>query len=90
MFQVDESACAVCDFNKPGAMCQRKMSWIWRGDVMPASRNEFQQLRQQLETEHFPPFKPNGPRRAFHQLNKYGETLIICFGVDEDNNDKDR
>lgn len=72
VLQVDESVCAVCDFNKPGATCQRKMSWIWRGDVMPASRNEFQQLRQQLETERFPPAEPGGERRAFHQLTKYG------------------
>ncbi|XP_050693132.1 DNA polymerase epsilon catalytic subunit A-like [Eriocheir sinensis] len=67
---VDESACAMCDFNKPGATCQRKMSWIWRGDVMPATRSEFQQLRQQLETERFPPVEPGGERRGFHQLNK--------------------
>ncbi|KAG0692675.1 DNA polymerase epsilon catalytic subunit A [Chionoecetes opilio] len=73
---VDESACAVCDFNKPGATCQRKMSWIWRGDVMPASRSEFQQLKQQLETERFPPFEPGGERRAFHQLNKEEQAAV--------------
>ncbi|KAK8403806.1 hypothetical protein O3P69_000115 [Scylla paramamosain] len=73
---VDESACAVCDFNKPGATCQRKMSWIWRGDVMPASRSEFQQLKLQLETEHFPPAEPGGERRAFHQLNKEEQAAV--------------
>lgn len=78
VLQVDESACAVCDFNKPGATCQRKMSWIWRGDVMPASRSEFQQLKLQLETERFPPLEPGGERRAFHQLNKY--VMLQCVG----------
>ena len=67
---VDEADCAACDFNKPGAQCQRKMPWMWRGEVMPASRSEFQRIQQQLETEKFPPFFPDGPIRAFHQLTK--------------------
>ena len=29
---VDEATCAACDFNKPGAMCQRPMEWVWRAD----------------------------------------------------------
>ena len=29
---VDEATCAACDFNKPGAKCQRIMNWTWRGD----------------------------------------------------------
>ncbi|XP_048467692.1 DNA polymerase epsilon catalytic subunit A [Rhincodon typus] len=29
---VDEATCAACDFNKPGAYCQRKMTWMWRGE----------------------------------------------------------
>ena len=29
---VDEATCAACDFNRPGAMCQRNMQWAWRGD----------------------------------------------------------
>ena len=35
---VDETACAACDFNKPGAKCQGRMPWMWRSEVMPASR----------------------------------------------------
>ena len=68
--QVDETVCAACDFNKPGATCQRKMSWLWRGEVMPASRSEFQRIQQQLEMERFPPLVPGQPHRAFHQLPK--------------------
>lgn len=62
--------CAACDFNKPGAMCQRKMSWIWRGEVIPASRSEYQRIQQQLEMERFPPAFPGGSQRAFHELSK--------------------
>ena len=29
---VDEATCAACDFNRPGATCQRNMGWMWRGD----------------------------------------------------------
>ena len=67
---VDESVCASCDFNQPGAQCQRSMSWMWRGDFMPATRGEIQRIRQQLENEKFPPFAPGMPTRAFHQLSR--------------------
>ena len=67
---VDESVCASCDFNQPGAQCQRAMSWMWRGDFMPATRGEFQRIQQQLENEKFPPLIPGMPNRAFHQLNR--------------------
>lgn len=29
---VDETTCAACDFNRPGAICQRSMAWMWRGE----------------------------------------------------------
>ena len=43
---------------------------MWRGEIMPASRSEFQRIQQQLETEKFPPMFPGGPQRQFHQLTK--------------------
>lgn len=67
---VSETDCAACDFNKPGAVCKREMEWLWRGEMLPASKNEFQRIQQQLETEKFPPLFPNGPSRAFHELSK--------------------
>ncbi|XP_066545416.1 DNA polymerase epsilon catalytic subunit A [Amia ocellicauda] len=67
---VDEATCAACDFNKPGANCQRKMAWQWRGEIMPASRSEFHRIQQQLESEKFPPVFPNGRPQAFHELNR--------------------
>ncbi|XP_059569609.1 DNA polymerase epsilon catalytic subunit A isoform X2 [Alligator mississippiensis] len=66
---VDEATCAACDFNKPGANCQRRMTWQWRGEFMPASRSEYHRIQQQLESEKFPPFYPDGPPRAFHELS---------------------
>ena len=59
---VDETACAACDFNKPGAKCQRRMPLMWR--------SEYQRIQQQLETEKFPPKFPCGELRAFHKLSK--------------------
>ncbi|XP_026333322.1 DNA polymerase epsilon catalytic subunit A [Hyposmocoma kahamanoa] len=67
---VNPSICAVCDFNRPGATCQRSMEWMWRGEYLPATRSEYQRIQQQLETEKFPPLHPGGPPRAFHALPK--------------------
>ncbi|XP_060805157.1 DNA polymerase epsilon catalytic subunit 1 [Amyelois transitella] len=67
---VNTSICAVCDYNKPGATCQRHMEWMWRGDYLPATRSEYQRIQQQLEMEKFPPLHPGGPPRAFHALPK--------------------
>ncbi|KAL8180571.1 UNVERIFIED_CONTAM: hypothetical protein K2H54_028004, partial [Gekko kuhli] len=67
---VDEATCAACDFNKPGADCQRRMTWQWRGEFMPASRGEYHRIQQQLESEKFPSLFPDGPPRAFHELSR--------------------
>ncbi|KAG9430527.1 DNA polymerase epsilon catalytic subunit A [Apis mellifera carnica] len=67
---VDETVCAACDYNKPGALCQRNMKWMWRGEYFAASLSEYQRMQQQLENEKFPPQFPDGPRRAFHELSK--------------------
>ncbi|XP_073950246.1 DNA polymerase epsilon catalytic subunit 1 [Choristoneura fumiferana] len=67
---VNTQVCAVCDYNRPNAACQRNMEWMWRGDFLPATRSEYQRIQQQLETEKFPPLHPGGPTRAFHTLPK--------------------
>lgn len=36
---VDEATCAACDFNKPGANCQRRMTWQWRGEFSKYSKD---------------------------------------------------
>ena len=43
---------------------------------MPASRNEYHRIQQQLENEKFPPLFPGGPQRALHQLNKQEQAEI--------------
>ena len=30
---VDEAICAACNFNRPGAHCQRTLLWSWRGEI---------------------------------------------------------
>lgn len=42
---------------------------------MPASRNEFQRIQQQLETEKFPPLFPGGPNRAFHEISREDQAI---------------
>lgn len=37
---------------------------------MPATKNEYYRIQQQLETEKFPSQFPGGAARAFHQLSK--------------------
>ncbi|XP_031784892.1 DNA polymerase epsilon catalytic subunit A [Nasonia vitripennis] len=73
---VDESVCAACDFNKPDAMCQRNMEWMWRGEYLKASAGEYQRTQQQLEMEKFPPLIPGGKHRAFHELSKQEQAAI--------------
>ncbi|CAO1425761.1 unnamed protein product [Diamesa tonsa] len=67
---VTETDCAACEFNRPDAKCKLPMDWLWRGEMMPATRSEFQRIQQQLETEKFPPLFPGGLTRAFHELSR--------------------
>ncbi|KAJ1350133.1 hypothetical protein KIN20_005854 [Parelaphostrongylus tenuis] len=55
----------ACSYNRPDAKCKRVMDWEWRGELIPATRGELQQIIQQLEGETF-----GKPPRAFHQLEK--------------------
>ncbi|KZC07383.1 PREDICTED: DNA polymerase epsilon catalytic subunit A [Dufourea novaeangliae] len=72
---VDETVCAACDYNKPRALCQRRMEWMWRGEYLAASLSEYQRMQQQLETEKFPPQFPGGVRRAYHELSKEEQAM---------------
>uniref|UniRef100_A0A914W395 DNA polymerase epsilon catalytic subunit n=1 Tax=Plectus sambesii TaxID=2011161 RepID=A0A914W395_9BILA len=73
---INETVCAACDYNRPGAKCQRTMEWVWRGEIIPANRSEYQRIVQQLENEKFPPLEKGGPQRAFHQLTKEEQLQI--------------
>ncbi|OLY79611.1 DNA polymerase epsilon catalytic subunit A, partial [Smittium mucronatum] len=48
---VDESVCASCDFNLPGKTCDRKLTWLWRGEYYPATKSEINMLKSQMNGE---------------------------------------
>lgn len=69
---ITEADCAACDFNRPGKTCDRRMPWSWRGEFLPAQKNEYNMIRHSLENEQFP--------------GKYANSLAVSFqalGIDE-------
>lgn len=74
---VDDATCAACDFNRPGAKCQRKMTWAWRGDVSTASRSEYEMIKLQLESETLPGKEEGDQPRAFHSLSEEEQATLI-------------
>lgn len=73
---VDESVCAVCDFNRPGKTCDRRLTWAWRGEFFPARRDEYNMIRHALNQETFPPKHPEGPPRRFPDLTPAEQTAL--------------
>ncbi|EJF63692.1 hypothetical protein DICSQDRAFT_178966 [Dichomitus squalens LYAD-421 SS1] len=74
---VDEATCAVCDFNRPGKTCDRRMTWAWRGEYFPARRDEYNMIKHALNQETFPPKKPGGPQRKFVDLSEAEQTALL-------------
>ncbi|EMD36430.1 hypothetical protein CERSUDRAFT_66053 [Gelatoporia subvermispora B] len=74
---VDESVCAVCDYNRPGKTCDRRMTWAWRGEFFPARRDEFNMIKHALNQETFPPKRPGGPQRKFVDLTEAEQTALL-------------
>ncbi|KAH8828165.1 hypothetical protein DL96DRAFT_1602053 [Flagelloscypha sp. PMI_526] len=74
---VDEADCAVCDFNRPGKTCDRRLEWAWRGEFFPAHRDEFNMIKHALNQENFPSRKPGGPERRFHELSSAEQTAML-------------
>ncbi|KAI9690075.1 MAG: DNA polymerase epsilon catalytic subunit [Bogoriella megaspora] len=66
---IQESDCAACDFNRPGKTCDRRMPWAWRGEFLPAKRDEYNMIRHALENECFPGKGPNSLARTFQDLS---------------------
>lgn len=66
---IHESDCAACDFNRPGKTCDRRMPWSWRGEFLPAQKNEYNMVRHALENERFPGRYPKSPARTFQELS---------------------
>ncbi|KAH8761488.1 hypothetical protein F5882DRAFT_477713 [Hyaloscypha sp. PMI_1271] len=74
---IQESDCAACDFNRPGKTCDRRMPWAWRGEYLPAKRDEYNMIRNSLENERFPGKWPNSPPRTFQELTEDERASLI-------------
>ncbi len=74
---VSEAMCAVCDYNRPGKQCDRRMTWAWRGEFFPAQRDEFNMVRNALDSETLAPKHPGGPRRRFDDLTQAEQTTLL-------------
>jgi DNA polymerase epsilon subunit 1 len=74
---IKESDCAACDFNRPGKTCDRRMPWAWRGEFLPAKRDEYNMVRHALENERFPGKYPNAPTRTFAELPADEQATLV-------------
>ncbi len=74
---IQESDCAACDFNRPGKSCDRRMPWSWRGEFLPAKRDEYNMIRHALENERFPGKWPNSPPRTFQDLSVDEQATLV-------------
>ena len=74
---VDESVCAVCDYNRPDKTCDRRMTWAWRGEFFPAQRDEFNMVKHALNQESFPPKRPGDSKRRFMDLTEAEQTALL-------------
>ena len=74
---IKESDCAACDFNRPGKTCDRRLPWAWRGEYLPAKRDEYNMIRHALENEKFPGKMPNSPQRSFQDLPNDEQATLI-------------
>jgi len=74
---IQESDCAACDFNRPGKTCDRRMPWSWRGEFLPAQKNEYNMVRHALENERFPGRFPKSPARTFQELGAEEQASMV-------------
>ncbi|KAL6820657.1 DUF1744 domain-containing protein [Trichoderma camerunense] len=74
---ISESDCAACDFNRPGKTCDRRMPWAWRGEYIPAKRDEYNMIRHALENEKFPGKTPHAPPRTFQDLSADEQATLV-------------
>ncbi|KAK0725137.1 DNA polymerase epsilon [Lasiosphaeris hirsuta] len=74
---ISESDCAACDFNRPGKTCDRRMPWAWRGEYLPAKRDEYNMIRHALENERFPGKHANSPILTFDELSADEQAGLI-------------
>ncbi|KAL6240084.1 DNA polymerase epsilon catalytic subunit A [Aspergillus navahoensis] len=74
---IEESNCAACDFNRPGKTCDRRLPWAWRGEFLPAKRDEYNMIRQAVQNERFPGRTKKSPTRMFTELSAEEQAAIV-------------
>lgn len=81
---VTPSDCASCEYNRAENNCKRPMTWTWRGDYIPASIGEYQNIKRQLTFERFPVepdqigYKSNGATtKSFSELSEKAQATKI-------------
>ncbi|KIL62773.1 hypothetical protein M378DRAFT_12571 [Amanita muscaria Koide BX008] len=74
---VDESVCAVCDYNRPGKQCDRRLHWAWRGEFFPAQRDDINMIKFALSRETFPAKRDGLPDRRFHELAEAEQSAML-------------
>ncbi|KAK2800573.1 DNA polymerase epsilon catalytic subunit [Onygenales sp. PD_10] len=74
---IQESDCAACDFNRPGKTCDRRMPWSWRGEFLPAKRDEYNMIRRAVTNEKFPGRTKTSPMRMFEELDAAEQAAIV-------------
>ncbi|KAI9889150.1 MAG: DNA polymerase epsilon catalytic subunit [Vezdaea aestivalis] len=73
---IQESDCAACDFNRPGKTCDRRLPWSWRGEFLPTKKDEYNMIKNALESERFPGRYPNSPTRTWEELSYEEQTTL--------------
>ena len=74
---ITEADCAACDFNRPGKTCDRRLPWAWRGEFLPAQKNEYNMVRRALENETFPGKYPNSPAITFQDMSQEQQANVV-------------
>ena len=74
---IQEADCAACDFNRPGKTCDRRMPWAWRGEFLPAQKNEYNMVRRALENERFPNRSSNSPPITFQDMSEEQQATLV-------------
>lgn len=74
---IQESDCAACDFNRPGKTCDRRLPWAWRGEFLPAKRDEYNMIRQAVENERFLSKSGRGGTRLFGELSAEEQASVV-------------
>ncbi|KAK2878133.1 DNA polymerase epsilon catalytic subunit, partial [Arthroderma sp. PD_2] len=74
---IKESDCAACDFNRPGKTCDRRLPWSWRGEFLPAKRDEYNMIRRAIANEKFPGRTKHHAPRSFESLDESEQAAIV-------------